>query len=171
MTYNTTKEMNVQKITPFLWFDNQAEEAAEFYTSLFENSKILEVSHYGETGPGTPGTVMTVSFELDGQRLTALNGGPEFKFTEAISFLINCQTQEEVDELWEKLSDGGEKGPCGWLKDKYGLSWQVVPTVLFELLGDPDQEKSQRVMQAMLQMSKIEIEPLRRAHAGEEVAA
>jgi len=161
----------VQKITPFLWFENQAEEAAEFYTSLFDNSKILEVSRYGETGPGEAGTVMTVSFELDGLRLTALNGGPEFKFTEAISFLINCESQEEVDELWEKLSDGGEKGPCGWLKDKYGLSWQVVPNVLFELLGDADQEKSQRVMQAMLQMRKIEIEPLRRAHAGEEVAA
>jgi predicted 3-demethylubiquinone-9 3-methyltransferase (glyoxalase superfamily) len=162
------KGAKMQKINPFLWFDDQAEEAAAFYTSLFDNSKILNVSHYGEAGPGEAGSVMTVSFELDGQRFIALNGGPRFSFTEAISFLVNCETQEEVDELWEKLSEGGEKGPCGWLKDRYGLSWQIVPTALGELMSDPDPEKSQRVMKAMLQMSKIEIEPLRRAYEGEE---
>ncbi len=158
----------MQKISPFLWFDNQAEEAANFYTSFFANSKVLDVSRYGKAGPGEEGTVMTVSFQLDGQEFIALNGGPEFKFTEAISFLVNCETQEEVDELWERLSEGGEQGPCGWLKDKYGLSWQVVPTALSELLGDPDPEKSQRVMKAMMQMSKIEIEPLRQAYEGTE---
>jgi predicted 3-demethylubiquinone-9 3-methyltransferase (glyoxalase superfamily) len=161
----------MQKINPFLWFDNQAEEAANFYTSLFENSKIVDIARYGEAGHGEPGTVMTVSFELDGQRFVALNGGPEFQFTEAVSFLVNCETQEEVDELWEKLSEGGEKGPCGWLKDRYGLSWQVVPTALGELMSDPDPERSQRVVKAMLQMSKIEIEPLQRAYEGEEVPA
>jgi predicted 3-demethylubiquinone-9 3-methyltransferase (glyoxalase superfamily) len=161
----------VKHITPFLWFDNQAEDAARLYTSVIPNSKINGVTQYGEVGPGKPGTVMTVDFELNGQKFVALNGGPEFKFTEAVSFLVNCETQEEVDELWEKLSDGGEKGPCGWLKDRYGLSWQVVPTILEELLRDPDQEKSQRVMQAMMQMGKIEIEPLKRAYAGEEQAA
>jgi predicted 3-demethylubiquinone-9 3-methyltransferase (glyoxalase superfamily) len=159
------------RIDPFLWFDDQAEEAASFYTSLFENSKILDVARYGEAGPGEAGTVMTVSFELDGQQFIALNGGPEFKFTEAVSFLVNCETQDEVDKLWEKLSEGGEKGPCGWLKDRYGLSWQIVPTALFRLMSDPDPEKSQRVMKAMLQMSKIEIEALQRAHEGEEVPA
>jgi predicted 3-demethylubiquinone-9 3-methyltransferase (glyoxalase superfamily) len=161
----------MQKIKPFLWFDNQAEEAANFYTSLFDNSRILEVSRYGEAGPGEPGSVMTVEFELEGQQFIALNGGPEFTFTEAVSFLISCETQEEVDQLWEKLSAGGEKGPCGWLKDRYGLSWQVIPKALNELLADPDREKAQRVMQAMLQMGKIEIEGLRRAYEGEDVPA
>jgi len=158
----------MKTIDPFLWFDTQAEEAANFYTSLFPNSKILTVTRYGEAGPGEAGSVMTVDFELNGQEFVALNGGPRFKFTEAVSFLVNCETQEEVDDFWEKLSEGGEKGPCGWLKDKYGLSWQVVPTVLSELLSDPDPEKSQRVMKAMLEMGKIEIEPLQRAYEGKE---
>jgi predicted 3-demethylubiquinone-9 3-methyltransferase (glyoxalase superfamily) len=162
----------VQGITPFLWYENEAEEAANFYVSLFPNSTIRGVTRYPEDSPGEAGTVMTVDFELNGQPFVALNGGPEFKFTEAVSFLINCETQEEVDELWETLSaDGGEQGPCGWLKDKYGLSWQVVPTRLEQLIRDPDPEKSQRVMQAMLQMGKIEIEPLERAYAGEVTTA
>jgi len=154
------------KITPFLWFDDQAEEAANLYTSIFDDSKILDVSHYGEAGPGTPGSVMTVQFELEGQRFVALNGGPTYQFTEAVSFQVNCETQDEVDELWSKLSEGGEEGPCGWLKDRYGLSWQIVPAALPRLLGDPDREKSQRVMQAMLQMRKIEIAELERAAEG-----
>jgi len=153
-----------QKITPFLWFDNQAEEAVNFYVSIFKNSKVTNISRYGEAGPGPKGTVMTASFELEGQEFMALNGGPEYKFTEAISFFVNCETQEEVDKLWEKLSEGGEKGPCGWLKDKYGVSWQIVPTVLGEMLSDPDPEKSKRVMQAMLQMKKIDINALRQAY-------
>jgi predicted 3-demethylubiquinone-9 3-methyltransferase (glyoxalase superfamily) len=161
------KGADVQGITPFLWFDDQAEEAANLYVSLFPNSKVQGVTRHGEAGPGEPGTVMTVDFELDGRPFVALNGGPQFKFTEAISFVINCETQEEVDELWEKLSEGGEKGPCGWLKDKYGVSWQVVPILLEQLIRDPDPEKSQRVMKAMLEMGKIEIEPLKRAYAGE----
>jgi predicted 3-demethylubiquinone-9 3-methyltransferase (glyoxalase superfamily) len=161
----------VKHISPFLWFDNQAEEAAKHYTSLIPNSKITGVTHVGEAGPGEPGAVMTVDFELNGQPFVALNGGPQFQFTEAISFMVNCETQEEVDELWEKLSEGGEKGPCGWLKDKYGVSWQVVPTMLLELIRDPDPEKSQRVMSAMLQMGKLEIEPLQRAYGGEEQPA
>jgi predicted 3-demethylubiquinone-9 3-methyltransferase (glyoxalase superfamily) len=154
----------MQKITPFLWFDHQAEEAAKFYVSLFKNSKILSVTRYGEAGPGPQGTVMTVTFTLEGQEFTALNGGPVFKFTEAISLVVNCNTQEEVDELWDKLSMGGEGGQCGWLKDRYGLSWQVVPIVLEELLTDPDPEKAQRVMRAMLQMKKIDINGLKRAY-------
>jgi predicted 3-demethylubiquinone-9 3-methyltransferase (glyoxalase superfamily) len=154
----------MQKITPFLWFDNNAEEAMNFYVSIFKNSKVLTVSRYGDAGPGPKGTVMTAAFQLDGQEFVALNGGPRFKFTEAISFVINCETQEEVDNFWEKLSEGGDKSRCGWLKDKFGLWWQVVPTVLAELMGDKDPEKAKRVMQAMLQMDKIEIEPLRRAH-------
>ena len=161
----------MKKITPFLWFDKDAEEAAKFYVSVFPNSKIGTVARYGEAGPGESGSVMTVEFELNGLRFVALNGGPEFKFTEAVSFVINCETQEEVDDYWAKLSDGGEEGPCGWLKDRYGLSWQVVPTALMELLKDADPEKSQRVMKAMLQMGKIEIEPLRRAYAGDEEPA
>jgi predicted 3-demethylubiquinone-9 3-methyltransferase (glyoxalase superfamily) len=161
----------VKHITPFLWFDTEAEDAAKLYTSLIPNSKINRVTHYGEAGPREAGTVMTVDLELNGQKFVALNGGPEYKFTEAVSFLINCETQAEVDELWEKLSEGGEKGPCGWLKDRYGLSWQIVPTVLMELIGDPDQEKSRRVMAAMMQMGKIEIEPLQRAAAGEQQSA
>ena len=154
----------MQKITPFLWFDDQAEEAINFYTSLFKNSKINSVSRYGEGGPGKPGTVMTASFELDGQEFMALNGGPEYQFTPAVSFYVNCQDQAEVDALWEKLSEGGEKGPCGWLKDRYGVSWQIIPTALGELLGDKDPLKAQRVMAAMLSMSKIEVAELRRAY-------
>jgi predicted 3-demethylubiquinone-9 3-methyltransferase (glyoxalase superfamily) len=155
----------MQKITPCLWFDTEGEDAARFYTSVFPNSKIVEVTRYGSAGPRPEGMVMTVSFELDGQEFLALNGGPEFTFDEAISFQVNCATQEEVDAFWDTLSDGGEEGPCGWLKDKFGVSWQVVPTVLPELLSDPDRQKSQRVMQTMLSMKKIEIEPLERAAA------
>ena len=154
----------MQKITPFLWFDDKAEEAMNFYISIFRNSKIGSVTRYGEAGPGPKGTVMTATFQLDGQEFIALNGGPHFKFTEAISFSVNCETQEEVDELWEKLSEGGEKGRCGWLKDKYGLSWQVNPTVLGEMLQDRDPEKSKRVMEAMLQMDKIDIKSLKQAY-------
>ena len=154
----------MQKITPFLWFDNNAEEAMNFYVSIFKNSKVVSVTRYGEAGPGPKGTVMTATFQLDGQEFIALNGGPHFKFTEAISFSVNCETQEGVDELWEKLSEGGEKSRCGWLKDKYGLSWQIVPTVLGELMQDKDTEKSKRVMQAMLQMDKIDIQTLKRAY-------
>jgi len=161
----------MKDVSPFLWFDDQAEDAASFYTSIFPNSKITDVSRYGEAGPAERGTVMVVAFELNGQRILALNGGPKFKFTEAISFLVNCETQEEVDDLWEKLGDGGEHGPCGWLKDRYGLSWQIVPTALTELLGDADREKANRVMEAMLQMSKIEIDELRRAYEGEAIPA
>ena len=157
----------MQKITPFLWFDDQAEEAASFYVSLFKNSKVLSVSRYGEGAPKPPGTAMTVSFELDGQALMALNGGPEFKFTEAISLFVNCESQAEVDKLWGKLTEGGEEGPCGWLKDRYGLSWQIVPTALGEMLGDPDPKKAQNVMQAMLQMKKLDIAGLRRAYGRE----
>jgi predicted 3-demethylubiquinone-9 3-methyltransferase (glyoxalase superfamily) len=161
----------MQKITPFLWFDDQAEEAATLYTSIFDNSKILNVSRYGEAGPGEPGFVMTVEFELEGQKFVGLNGGPAHQFTEAVSFVVNCETQEEVDEYWTKLSEGGEEGPCGWLKDRFGLSWQIVPTALPRLLTDPDREKAGRVMSAMLQMSKIEIAELERAAAGQEVRA
>jgi predicted 3-demethylubiquinone-9 3-methyltransferase (glyoxalase superfamily) len=153
-----------QKITPFLWFDGKAEEAANFYVSVFRNSKILKIARYGEAGPGPKGSVMTVVFSLDGQEFIALNGGPNFKFTEAISFSVDCETQAEVDEFWEKLSAGGEQGPCGWLKDKYGLSWQVNPSVLGEMMTDPDPAKSKRVMEAMLQMKKIDIAGLRRAY-------
>ncbi len=153
-----------QKITPFLWFDNTAEEAMHLYTSIFKNSQIVSVSRYGEAGPGQAGTVMTATFTLDGQEFMALNGGPEFKFTEAISFFVNCETQEEVDELWERLSEGGEKGQCGWLKDKFGVSWQIVPTALGELLGDKDPEKAKRVLEAMLQMHKIDIAKLKQAY-------
>jgi predicted 3-demethylubiquinone-9 3-methyltransferase (glyoxalase superfamily) len=153
----------MQKITPFLWFDDKAEEAMNFYVSIFKNSKILSVARYGEAGPGPKGTVMTGKFQLAGQDFVALNGGPHFKFTEAISFVIDCETQEEVDEYWEKLSEGGEESQCGWLKDKYGLSWQVVPRILIQLLQDKDAKKSQRVMKAMLQMKKIDIETLKQA--------
>ncbi len=151
----------MQKITPFLWFDTQAEEAMNFYVSLFRNSSVDNVNRSGESGP-----VFTVSFTLDGQAFTALNGGPMFKFTEAMSLFVNCETQAEVDELWEKLSEGGSKSQCGWLKDKFGVSWQIVPTALGELLGDPDPEKSQRVMQAMLQMTKLDIKKLQDARNG-----
>jgi predicted 3-demethylubiquinone-9 3-methyltransferase (glyoxalase superfamily) len=153
----------MQRITPCLWFDTQGEEAARFYTSVFPNSRIVDVAHYGSAGPRPEGTVMTVSFELDGQEFIALNGGPEFTFSEAISFQVSCEGQDEVDAYWEALSAGGEEGPCGWLKDRFGLSWQIVPTVLPKLLADPDREKSQRVMQAMLSMRKIEIDALERA--------
>jgi predicted 3-demethylubiquinone-9 3-methyltransferase (glyoxalase superfamily) len=153
----------MNEITPCLWFDTEGEEAANFYTSVFPNSRIVDVARYGSAGPRPEGTVMTVSFELDGHKFVALNGGPDFTFSEAISFQVMCETQEEVDSFWSKLSEGGEEGPCGWLKDKFGLSWQIVPTALPELLGDPDQEKAQRVMQAMLNMNKIEIDALERA--------
>jgi predicted 3-demethylubiquinone-9 3-methyltransferase (glyoxalase superfamily) len=162
---------NNQKITPCLWFDDQAEEAVAFYTSIFKNSRVLSVSRYGEAGREIhgkpPGTVMTIAFELDGQSFTALNGGPMFKFNEAVSFQVDCETQKEVDYYWEKLSEGGDKAAqqCGWLKDKFGASWQVVPTVLPEMINDPDYEKSQKVMSAMLQMKKIDIDTLKRAYA------
>jgi len=154
----------MQKINPFLWFDGKAEEAANFYVSVFKESKLVNVARYGDAGPGPKGTAMSATFDLAGQRFIALNGGPQFKFSEAISFLINCETQQEVDELWEKLSAGGEKSRCGWLKDKYGLSWQIIPTVLGEMLQDKDPKKSQRVMQAMLQMTKIDIARLKQAY-------
>ena len=156
----------MQKITPCLWFDNQAEEAMNHYVSIFKNSKAGSVTRYGGAGPGPKGSVMTASFELEGQQFTALNGGPHFKFTEAISFVVNCATQEEVDELWDKLSEGGQTQQCGWLKDKFGLSWQIVPSVLIELMTDPDPEKTRRVTEAMLQMTKIDIATLRRAYEG-----
>lgn len=154
----------MQKITPFLWFDNNAEEAMNFYVSVFKNSRIVRVTRYGNAGPGPKGTVMSATFELEGQEFFALNGGPQFQFTPAISFFVNCETQQEVDELWEKLSAGGKKERCGWLKDKYGLSWQIIPKALGRMLGDKDPEKSKRVMQAMLQMSKIEVEGLKKAY-------
>src|SRR5437764_10305231 len=161
MVKNTT-----QKITPFLWFDTNAEEAMHFYTSIFKNSEIVSVSRYGEGSPGQAGTVMTATFILDGQPFMALNGGPHFKFTEAISFFVNCETQEEVDELWEKLTDGGEEGQCGWLKDKYGVSWQINPTILGVMLRDKDRKRAGRVMEAMLRMKKIEIRALKKAYEG-----
>ena len=154
----------MQKIIPFLWFDDQAEEAVKFYTSIFKNSKVGRISRYSGAGPGPRGKVMTVTFQLEGQEFTALNGGPEFPFTEAISFFVNCQTQEEVDYFWEKLSEGGEKGQCGWLKDKFGVSWQIVPTLLLELIDDPDAEKASRVTKAMLQMTRLDIRELKRAY-------
>jgi predicted 3-demethylubiquinone-9 3-methyltransferase (glyoxalase superfamily) len=160
----------MQKITPFLWFDNQAEEAANHYVSIFKNSRILKTTRYGDAGPGPKGSVMTVVFELDGQEFIALNGGPHFKFTEAVSFSVDCKTQEEVDAYWEKLSAGGEEGPCGWLKDKYGLSWQVTPAILGEMLSDPDPERSKGVMEAMLKMKKIVIEDLKKAYESRTAA-
>jgi predicted 3-demethylubiquinone-9 3-methyltransferase (glyoxalase superfamily) len=154
----------MQKITPFLWFDNQAEEAMNFYVSIFKNSKAGSITRYGNEGPGPKGAVMTTTFQLEGQEFVALNGGPQFRFTEAISFLVNCETQKEVDELWEKLSAGGEPGRCGWLKDKYGMSWQIVPTVLGRMLRDKDAKKANRVTKAMLQMDKIDIKRLQQAY-------
>ncbi len=154
--------MAVQKITPFLWFDNQAEEAAGFYTSIFPNSKIVRVVRLDNAGPS--GSALTVEFQLEGQTFVALNGGPYHKFNEAVSFVVNCQTQEEVDFYWEKLSAGGSEIQCGWLKDKFGLCWQIVPTALFELLSDPDKEKAQRAMNAMLQMKKLDIHALKQAY-------
>ena len=160
----------MQKITPFLWFDHQAEEAANFYTSLFKDSRILSVSRYGEGGPVPQGTVMTVNFELEGQEFIALNGGPEYTFTPAVSFLVDCATQAEVDKLWEKLTEGGEEVQCGWLKDKYGLSWQIVPSGLTDLLNGRNAEGSRRAMQAMLQMKKLDLEKMRLAYEqGEKV--
>jgi predicted 3-demethylubiquinone-9 3-methyltransferase (glyoxalase superfamily) len=153
-----------QKITPFLWFDGQAEEAANFYTSIFENSRIVDIARYGEVGPGEKGSVMTASFELEGQKFVGLNGGPHYKFTPAISFYISCQTQEEVDYFWDRLLQGGKPSQCGWLTDKFGVSWQVVPDALIEFLQDEDPEKAQRVMQAMLQMVKIDIQKLQEAY-------
>ena len=154
----------MQKITPFLWFDGKAEEAMIFYTSIFKDSKIVGVTRYGEGGPGPNGTVMSATFQLDGQEFIALNGGPQYTFSPAVSFLVSCETGEEVDELWEKLSEGGEKGRCGWLKDKFGLSWQVIPSGLGDMLQDEDPEKSDSVMKAMLQMDKIDIKRLKQAY-------
>jgi predicted 3-demethylubiquinone-9 3-methyltransferase (glyoxalase superfamily) len=154
----------MQKISTFLWFDSRAEEAANFYTSIFKNSKIRSIARYPEGSPGPAGTVMTVTFELEGQTFIALNGGPVYKFTEAISFFVNCETQDEVDMLWEKLSEGGEPGPCGWLKDKFGVSWQIVPTVLGELIGAKNPAKSKSVVEAMLQMKKLDIKGLKQAY-------
>ncbi len=156
----------MQKIIPNLWFDTQAEEAADFYTSVFKSSRVLNVTHYTEAGPRPAGTVMTVEFELDGQRFVGINGGPEFTFDEAVSFQITCEDQDEVDYFWEKLSEGGEESQCGWLKDRYGLSWQVVPTGMGELFADPDPERARRAMQAMLGMRKLDIGALRRAAEG-----
>jgi predicted 3-demethylubiquinone-9 3-methyltransferase (glyoxalase superfamily) len=156
--------MNKQKITPFLWFDGKAEEAMNFYVSIFKNSKVVKVTRYGEAGPGPKGTVMSAIFQLEGQQFYALNGGPQFKFTPAISLFVDCGTQQEVDELWEKLSAGGAKNRCGWLQDKYGLSWQIIPRVLGEMLQDKDAEKAKRVMQAMMQMDKIDIGHLQQAY-------
>ena len=162
---------SAQKITTYLWFDDNAEEAMNFYTSIFKNSKILDVARYGEAGPGPKGTIMAGTFQLEGQRFMALNGGPRFKFTEAISLFVNCETQEEIDDLWKKLTaDGGAPSQCGWLKDKFGLSWQITPSVLLKMLSDKDPAKSKRVMEAMLQMSKIDIKKLKEAY-GESVAA
>jgi predicted 3-demethylubiquinone-9 3-methyltransferase (glyoxalase superfamily) len=154
----------MQKITPFLWFDGRAEEAANFYTAIFPNSKIVSIMSSGEAGPGPKGSVMSATFELQGQEFIALNGGPMFTFSPAISFFVHCETQEEVDNFWEKLSEGGEKQRCGWLRDKFGVSWQVVPTVLGQLLQDKDGEKSKRVMNAMLKMDKLDIASLKRAN-------
>jgi len=154
----------MQKITPFLWFNDQAEEAMNFYISIFKNSKVGRITRYGEAGPGPKGTVMSATFQLDGQEFYALNGGPLFTFTPAISFFVNCETQQEVDELWEKLSEGGRKDRCGWLVDKYGVSWQIIPSVLGKLLGDKDAVKAKRVMQAMLQMNKLDIAKLQQAY-------
>jgi len=160
----------MQKITPFLWFDNNAEAAAQFYTSIFKNSKILNVSRYGDAGPGPKGSVMVVNFQLEGQQFTALNGGPLFKFSEAFSFVVNCETQKEIDEYWSKLtSGGGKESECGWLKDKFGFSWQIVPAALGKLLSDP--KKANRVMQAVLQMKKLDIAKLEDAAAGKVTAS
>jgi predicted 3-demethylubiquinone-9 3-methyltransferase (glyoxalase superfamily) len=155
-----------QRITPSLWFDTEAEEAADFYTSVFKDSRVVGLTRYTEAGPREPGTVMSVEFELDRQRFVGINGGPQFTFSEAVSLQVNCETQDEVDYYWERLSDGGEEGPCGWLKDRYGLSWQVVPTGMDELFADPDPERAKRAMEAMLEMGKLPIAALRRAADG-----
>jgi predicted 3-demethylubiquinone-9 3-methyltransferase (glyoxalase superfamily) len=164
------KQNTSQKVTPCLWFDNQAEEAVHFYISVFKNSNVLSVARYGEAGPGPVGTVITMTFQLDGQKFMALNGGPSFTFSPAISLMVNCETQQEVDALWEQLSSGGKTNRCGWLQDKYGLSWQIVPAVLGELMQDQDTVKSQRVMKAMLQMEKLDIARLQQAYAGQDTA-
>jgi predicted 3-demethylubiquinone-9 3-methyltransferase (glyoxalase superfamily) len=156
----------MHEITPCLWFDTQGEDAAQFYVSVFPNSQIVDVAYYGSAGPRDEGTVMTVEFDLDGQRFVALNGGPEFTFSEALSFQVSCETQEEVDHYWSKLSEGGQEGPCGWLKDRFGLSWQIVPTALPRLLSDPDRERAQRAMAAMMKMGKLEIAQLEAAANG-----
>jgi predicted 3-demethylubiquinone-9 3-methyltransferase (glyoxalase superfamily) len=161
-----TGEDTMPKITPFLWFDGTAEQAMNFYLSIFKNSKAGRIRRYGDKGPGPKGAVMSVEFELEGQRFIGLNGGPHYKFSPAISFFVDCTTQAEVDELWDKLSEGGQPNRCGWLTDKFGVTWQIIPTVLGELLQDQDREKSGRVMQAMLQMQKIDIAALQRAYAG-----
>lgn len=166
MTTAQTAPAPAQKITTFLWFDNQAEEAIDFYISIFRNSRKGAVARYGDTGPGPKGQVMTAEFELAGQQFMALNGGPHFKFTEAISLMVKCDTQEEIDELWEKLSEGGQKVECGWLKDKFGLSWQIVPTILGELMKDKDPAKRERVMQVIMQTKKFEIAKLQEAAEG-----
>jgi predicted 3-demethylubiquinone-9 3-methyltransferase (glyoxalase superfamily) len=158
----------MQKIIPFLWFDGNAEEAVKFYTSIFKNSKVGDITRCGDAGPGPKGSVLTVKFQIEGHEFMALNGGPHFKFTPAISFFVNCDTQEEVDELWEKLLAGGAAMQCGWLTDKFGISWQIIPKVLGEMLGDKDPQKSQRVMKAMMKMIKIDMEGLRRAYEGKE---
>jgi predicted 3-demethylubiquinone-9 3-methyltransferase (glyoxalase superfamily) len=155
-----------QKITPNLWFDTEAEEAADFYISVFKNSRVVNVAHYTESGPREAGMVMTVEFELDGQRFVGINGGPQFKFDEAVSFQVTCEDQDEVDYYWERLSEGGEEGPCGWLKDRFGLSWQVVPDGMAELFNDPDPERANRAMKAILAMKKIDVEALRSAADG-----
>jgi predicted 3-demethylubiquinone-9 3-methyltransferase (glyoxalase superfamily) len=157
---------DMQKIVPNLWFDTEAEEAAEYYISIFDNSRVLHKSHYGEAGPREAGMVLTIEFELEGQRFTAINGGPEFKFDEAISFLVSCEDQNEVDEKWAKLTEGGEEGPCGWLKDKFGLSWQIIPKGMDEMLASDDAEKSGRAMSEMLKMKKIDLAALEKAYAG-----
>lgn len=156
----------MQKIRPFLWFDGRAEEAANYYVSVFKGGKIVGISRYGEGEPGEAGGVMTATFEIEGQEFIALNGGPEFTFTPAISFFVSCETQAEVDDLWAKLTDGGEESQCGWLKDKFGVSWQIIPNALMELMSDPDEEKSSRVMQAMLKMTKIDVQALQDAYDG-----
>lgn len=160
-----------QKITTFLWFNDNAEEAANYYTSIFKDSKILNIARYGDVGPGPKGSVMTVTFQLEGQEFVALNGGPEFKFTEAISLMVNCDTQKEVDELWRDLTAGGQEVDCGWLKDKFGLFWQITPRVLMEMMQDKDTEKANRVMEAMMQMKKLDIERLKQAYDGALVTA
>ena len=157
----------MQKITPFLWFDGKAEEAMNFYVSIFKNSKVVKVPRCGDAGPGPKGSVMSATFQLEGQDFFALNGGPHFTFTPAISLFVNCETQAEVDELWQKLSDGGKEERCGWLKDRFGLSWQIIPSALGKLMNDPDPQKARRVMMAMLQMGKIDIAGLQRAYDGE----
>ena len=170
-TFYSPYNFTMQKITPFLWFDNQAEEAVNFYVSVFKNSKVGNITRYdkevAKASGRLEGSVMTIDFRLEGQDFIALNGGPQFKFTEAISFSVDCKTQEEVDELWAKLTKGEEEGPCGWLKDKFGLSWQIVPTILTEMLQDKDPKKAERVMQAMLQMKKLDIEAFKRAYEGQ----